>query len=107
MAGQAGADPISAIANALGSLYDGISNVWGSIVQKKIAKEQTKTAAQLTIAEKIKYNELISAGNYNAASELLAVKQSKTDAANTIIYIVLGLTFLTVMVIIYTKAKRK
>jgi hypothetical protein len=105
MASQA-ADPISAIANALGSLYEGIGNVWTSIVKKKIVKEEGKNLDKLTVLERIKYNEAIQQGNIVLASKMLDDAQNKDDSNSLSTGLIIGASFLIVLVIVYLKNRQ-
>lgn len=100
-------DPVTAIANAAGDLFSSVGDIWTSISQVKIAKQQTRQLKELTTQERIKYDQLISSGNYALASQLLAGKQGKIDAENMRTYIIIGFTFFIVMVIVYAKIRRK
>lgn len=100
-------DPISAIANAAGDLFNSVGSIWTSISSVKIAKQQTRQLSELTVQERIKYDELISSGNFALASDLLQQKSSKINAENQAVYIILGATFLIVLVVVYLKIKKK
>lgn len=100
-------DPISAIAQALGELYKGIGNVWTSYLQKKIAKQQGENLAKMTEQERLRYYQAIQDGNTELASKMLEEIQSRRDKEKVTTWIIIGATFLIVMIIVYSKTKRK
>lgn len=100
-------DPITAIAQAAGDLFNAVGGTWQSISNVKIAKQQTKQVSELTIQERIKYDELISNGNYSLAAQLLQSKTDKESSGSNSVKIILIGTFLVVVVIIYLKLKQK
>lgn len=104
---EASADPVSAIANAAGDIFGSIGNIWTSIVDKKTVKEQGKNLDKLTEQELIKYNLLISSGNTALADKLLAAKSAETAGTQKVTYIILAALFVTVLVIVYFKFRRK
>ncbi|MDP3914388.1 MAG: hypothetical protein Q8R96_11715 [Bacteroidota bacterium] len=109
MAGVA-ADPVTAIAQAAGSMFE----TWGkgldvinTFFQKGIVREQNKGLALLNENERIRYDQLITNGNYAMASNLLAVREGEENSKRMNTYIIIGFTFLIVMVIIIVKSKKK
>ena len=103
-------DPITAIAQAAGSMFE----TWGkgldvvkTFFEKGIVREQNKGLALLNENERIKYDELISNGNYSLASQLLENKNNESGSTKNNTYLIIGFTFLIVMVIIYSKIKSK
>ena len=103
-------DPISAIAKAAGdigsSLFDGISSIWTSSNQKKIAQQQRLIAEEMTAQELTRYYQLVQDGNNDLASQLLEQVQSKVDSQNMIKYITVAGIMITVIVIILSKRKK-
>jgi protoporphyrinogen oxidase len=102
-----GSDPVSAIAGAAGDLFKSVGNIWTSLNSVKIARQQTKQVTELTAQERIKYDELISSGNYTLASQLLQSKDNKESSGSKMVLIIIASTFLIVLVIIYLKVKQK
>lgn len=100
-------DPVTAIANAAGSLFNSVGSIWTSISGVKIEKQRTKQVQELTVQERIKYDGLVKSGNYALAAKLLEDKNSGESAVQRNTYIILGFTFFIVLVIVYTKIRQK
>ncbi len=103
-------DPITAIANAAGSLFDTIGsglNLFALGGQKKIVKEQTKQQEEITdqtgIAARSSFltNLFGLVGQKNASESTTASSQQKT------VMIIVGATFAVIILIIILKARKK
>lgn len=98
-------DPVSAIANAAGSLFNGISSIWTSKTQLKIIKQQRLITEEMTEQERIRYRALVNDNNTELASQLLEQVQSRVDARNNVVYITIGGLILIFVVMVYAKRK--
>lgn len=99
-------DPISAIANAAGSMFNMVGGIFQAGAAKTVAKEQTKQTVQMTEQERERYDQLIASGNTQLASQLLQQVNSRVSANNTVTYLLVGGLILTVIIIIIFKNKK-
>jgi hypothetical protein len=104
---QAVADPISAIANAVGDIAGSIGNIWSSIVQKKIAIQEGLNLDKMTEQEKLRYYQAVQTGNTTILNQMLLDQQSKTSSSDMTVKLIIGFTFLIVLIIIYLKIRKK
>lgn len=100
-------DPVTAGIEAFGKVADGVLNLFGLSAQKKIVKQQGVNLDKMTEQERIKYYQAIQEGNTVLASKMLDDIQNKGSSENVTIWIIVGLTFLIVLVVIYVKFKSK
>ncbi len=99
-------DPVTAGIEAFGQVASGVLNLFGLKAQKKIVQAQGANLDKLTTQERIKYNQLIASGNNEMASQLLASKQSVIDSSSNKIYLILGGSFLIVLIAVFVKSKK-
>lgn len=103
-------DPVTAIANALGSLYDTIGsglNLLSIGGQKKIVQEQTKQYEEVTKQADITARSSFLNNLFGLVGQKNATESDSASAANKTTLIIIGVTFAVLVLIIILKSRKK
>ena len=102
-----GADPITAIANAAGDIFKSVFGFLSMGKAAKIEKTKLQMVQELTVQERIKYDQLIRAGNSQMALMLLEESQERQRSQQSVIYLIVAGVLLSVILTIIFKNRRK
>ena len=92
----------TAIAQTVGKAFDFFS--LGK--QRKIVKEQGKNIDKLTRQERIRYNQLISAGNNELAARMLQIAGQRDSGKQTTTIVIVSGVVLAIVLITVLKARK-